>query len=68
MELNIKLSEMKTLRNLSILIVLLLAASCATPGYLPFAGSTKHKPITRMSHHQVKKVALGKPLYAKIRR
>jgi hypothetical protein len=68
MELNIKFFKMKTLRLIAILIVLLLAASCATPGHLPFAGSTKHKPITRMSHHQVKKVALGKPLYAKIRR
>jgi hypothetical protein len=59
---------MKNLRIFAILIVLMLAASCATPGYLPFAGSTKHQPIKRMSHHQVKKVAMGKPLYAKIRR
>jgi hypothetical protein len=59
---------MKTTRFLILMVILLLAGSCATSSYLPFAGSTKHQPIKRMSHHQVMKVAMGKPLYAKIRR
>ncbi len=54
---------MKTLRFFLLMAILLMAGSCATSSYLPFAGSTKNKPVKRMTSHQVNKAAKGCTYY-----
>lgn len=45
-----------------VLISMLVLSSCATTTH--FCGTTKHKPIKRMSKRQVNNAKKGKPMYA----
>ena len=50
----------------ALLIILLLAGCVTTNKSLPFAGSTKCKPITRMTQQQWRQSILGNDLYTRV--
>lgn len=57
------------MKKLVILLIIMMVSSCVaprgTPYMGPFSGKTVHKPIKRMTRHEIRKAQAGHSLYVR---